>query len=308
MNKYLNSLFALLALQLVVAGWLYFNDAQQGEFVATPILSIDLHSIAEVEIKQDDKQLILNKTEENWQLSTYPQLALNTSSVDSVLKQLSTLKAVWPVAYSKASHARFKVAEDNFAKQVTLTLRDGSKQTLLLGKSPSFKKLYVRNDEQDEVYSVEFSAYQLSIDENSWLDKSLLAVRDVNRIEHANLALEKQDGKWQLATSIIPQDSDQKIDSQKVQSVANIFSQLSFVGVSKQQMEQSEQLRVTNNDAKQYQFAFAEQSDSHFVKRDDLPYWFEVSKTTYDTLVNLRLDTLRADSKDDEEQGKTLSE
>ncbi|NOU51457.1 DUF4340 domain-containing protein [Pseudoalteromonas sp. JBTF-M23] len=308
MSKYLNSLFALLALQLTVAGWLYFKDAQQGEFVTTPILAVDSQRITEVEISEGDKQLVLSKQEGEWHLSDYPQLALNASNVDSVINQLSALKAVWPVADSKASHTRFNVADDNFAKQVTYTLSDGTKHTLLLGKSPSFKKLYVRNSEQDNVYSVEFSAYQVSADENTWLDKSLLAVSDITRIEHNTLVLEKQEEKWQLATTITPQNREQEIDSQKVQNVANTISGLRVIAISQAQLEQSEQLSVLGNNDKQYQFAFAEQNDKHFVKRGDMPYWFEVSKASYDTLANVQLDTLTSGAEKGEVQSPSLSE
>ncbi|MBD1581113.1 DUF4340 domain-containing protein [Pseudoalteromonas sp. S16_S37] len=308
MSKYLNGLFALLALQLTVAGWLYFKDAQQGEFVTTPILSLDAQNITQVDIQQGDKQLSLHKKDADWYLESYPELALNSTHVNTVINQLSALKAVWPVVDSKASHSRFTVAEDNFVKQVTYTLSDGTKQTLLLGKSPSFKKLYVRNSEQDDVYSVEFSAYQVSADADAWLDKSSLAVGDITRIEHNSLVLEKQNKKWQLATSITPQDSEQEIDSQKVQSVADTFSQLSFITVSAQQYEPSEQLSVIGNNGKQYTFAFTEQNDSRFVKRTDLPYWFEVSQATYDSLADLKLEQLISKPKQDETPAESLSE
>ncbi|PQJ49936.1 hypothetical protein BTO12_19200 [Vibrio splendidus] len=64
---------------------------------------------------------------------------------------------------------------------------------LYVGTSPGFKRSHIRQEEDDDVYALEFSAYKASTKDSDWLDKSLLALPSVKRIKGENFELIKED-------------------------------------------------------------------------------------------------------------------
>lgn len=200
MNKAVTILSVVLGAQVILAGALFYNGQNSFE-TQTPVslLSLEQQTINEITLQEgdNDKPLTLVKNGEDWHLADYPNLPLLNYKVSALTDTLINNKVNWPVSRTQASHERFKVADDNFEKRITYKLGD-DEVDILLGESPSFKKLYVRNGDNNDVFTIEFSGYQLSVDKNDWLSKSLLSVKDISEISQAGLAFEKiqvqQDG------------------------------------------------------------------------------------------------------------------
>ncbi|MDE3274044.1 DUF4340 domain-containing protein, partial [Pseudoalteromonas sp. G4] len=193
MNKAVTILSMVLGAQVILAGALFYNGQNSFETQApVSLLSLEQHAINEITLKEGDneKPLTLVKNGENWHLAEYPNLPLLDYKVSALTDTLINSKVNWPVSRTEASHERFKVADDNFEKRITYKLGD-DEVDILLGESPSFKKLYVRNGDNNDVFTIEFSGYQLSVDKNDWLSKSLLSVKDISEISQAGLAFEK---------------------------------------------------------------------------------------------------------------------
>lgn len=193
MNKAVTILSVVLGAQVILAGALFYNGQNSFETQApVSLLSLEQHAINEITLQEgdNDKPLILVRNGENWRLADHPNLPLLDYKVSALTDTLINSKVNWPVSRTEASHERFKVADDNFEKRITYKLGDDEVE-VLLGESPSFKKLYARNGDNNDVFTIEFSGYQLSVDKNDWLNKSLLSVKDISEISQAGLAFEK---------------------------------------------------------------------------------------------------------------------
>ncbi|MFY8297908.1 DUF4340 domain-containing protein [Pseudoalteromonas sp. SS15] len=193
MNKAVTILSVALGAQVILAGALFYNGQNSFETQApVSLLSLEQHAISEITLQEgdNDKPLTLVKNGGNWHLAEYPNLPLLNYKVSALTDTLINSKVNWPVSRTQASHERFKVADDNFEKRITYKLGDDEVE-VLLGESPSFKKLYARNGDNNDVFTIEFSGYQLSLDKNDWLNKSLLSVKDISEISQAGLAFEK---------------------------------------------------------------------------------------------------------------------
>ncbi|GLX77321.1 hypothetical protein tinsulaeT_06610 [Thalassotalea insulae] len=290
MNKHITLLSALFLLQLVVTGLLFSADsAMENTNVSQALVSMKQDELNKVQIIAENTELTLIKRNDRWRLEGYPKLPLAESKVAAVTDKLIRSQVTWPVTNTQSSHERFKVANDSFEKHIIYTDSSGERQALLLGKSPSFKQLYVRNSEQDEVFSIEFSAYQLSTEIDDWLDKTLLSVDGISQISHAAISLAKRDEKWQL----VPPSTlgeQQTLDSENIQELVNQLTSLSVSGLANNTPKPVDKLIVHDDQGQEYIYSFASNEDSYFVKREDINQWFTLSKRKFDKLANLSLD------------------
>lgn len=309
MNKPITILSALLILQLVIAGILTSGDASfKNQVNAKALVSFDASELQEIHLIEDDRELTLVKANDNWQLKSYPELAIVNSKVSTLANVLAKKQVTWPVTNTKSSHKRFNVSQNNFKKQVVFTNKEGEQQTLLLGDSPSFKKVYVRSIEDDDVFSIEFSAYQVTAEANNWLDKSLLSVDGISQISHSVINLEKSDEQWQLAMpSTI--NEQQVLDTDNIQDFVNQLTGLTVSGLAEQTLEATDKLVIHDDKNKEYTYSFAAHDDSYYVKRDDINQWFTLPKPKFERFTNLSLDTfIKENNPQTEEDNQAVSE
>ncbi len=309
MSKNITILSGLLALQLVITGVLFFADSSmKSNNEIKPLVNLNNSELNQVKVIEGDKALTLSKVDDKWQLEGYPDLELQESKVRSLTKELATVKVSWPVTTTASSHDRFKVANDNFEKQVVFTDKAGNKQTLYLGKTPSFKQLYARALAQDDVFSIEYSAYQLSVDVDDWLDKSQLSVDNISKINHSVINLEKNEESWQLAA---PSSLDEQstINISFVEGFISNINKLYILGVADNSEVATSSLTIHDGEGNQYVYSFAANEASYFVQRNDIKQWFTLSKSTFDQLTNLSLEQFILTTEEKEEgKTKTLSE
>ncbi|MFY8350674.1 DUF4340 domain-containing protein [Pseudoalteromonas sp. SSM20] len=346
MNKAVTILSVALGAQVILAGALFYNGQNSFETQApVSLLSLEQHAISEITLQEgdNDKPLTLVKNGADWHLAEYPNLPLLDYKVSALTDTLINSKVNWPVSRTQASHERFKVADDNFEKRITYKLGD-DKVDILLGESPSFKKLYVRNGDNNDVFTIEFSGYQLNVDKNDWLSKSLLSVKDISEISQAGLAFEKTQVKhdadldkrtesiadksaalpdiinanassktgvetiWQVkAPAKLPEG--QTLDTERIDELLAQFSSLTVTAIAEQEIAfaEIEKLSVKDADGKQFDFEFAQHEDSYYVKRSDFAHWFSLGKAQFDNLANINANDFFI-TPDDDENSQQLSQ
>ena len=309
MNKQILVLTAFLTLQIALAGILFFNDSNVMSSVeSTLLVEVNSKKLNKISITEGDETLSLIKENERWQLENHPEITLVNSKVDAIANQLANTQVSWPVTSTENSHERFKVSANDFEKQVEFTDSDGNKQTLLLGKSPSFKQLYARNLADNDVYSIEYSAYQVNIDPDSWFDKSMLSIDSIKEINHSVINLTKNEESWQLAPPSAL-DKKQALDESSVEDLVNQLTNLSVSGIAKKTPTATNTLAVRNEQNTKYVFSFAEDEESYFVKREDINQWFTLAKPKYEALANLSLDKFVLEEEQlEEEEADVTSE
>ncbi|WP_448213158.1 DUF4340 domain-containing protein [Colwellia sp. MEBiC06753] len=309
MNKQILVLTAFLTLQLALAGILLFYDSNAMSSMESRLLvEVDSNKLNKISITEGDETLSFIKENERWRLENYPAITLVNSKVDAIANQLVNTQVSWPVTSTENSHERFKVSANDFEKQVEFTDSDGHKQTLLLGKSPSFKQLFARNLADNDVYSIEYGAYQVNVDPNSWFDKSMLSIDSIKEIHHSVVNLTKNDDIWQLAPPSAL-SKQQVLDESSVENFVNQLTNLSVSGIAKKTPTATNTLTVKNDQNTQYVFSFAADEERYFVKRDDVNQWFTLAKPKYEALANLSLEKfVSVETPQEEEKSDVASE
>jgi len=175
MNSRLGLLSALLLVQLsMVFVALLAPIGRQNE--PSQLVVFDTTEVDRLTISDAQTAVELTRDKRNWSVSAVPA---DVGKVNDFLGKLVNINAPWPVASSRDSAERFEVSEENFQRRIRVYRSDNLVADLYLGTSPGYQQVHARRADQDEVYSVGLSNYEISVDPDSWLDKSVLAFPEV---------------------------------------------------------------------------------------------------------------------------------
>lgn len=282
MNRFNQILGAALAVQVVIAGGLYFgSQPPAADQVQMALLNTEQSQIDRITIDEGDaKQTVISKVDGQWQLPDYHQLPANQGKVSDILTTLETTKSGWPVATTESSRERFEVADDNFQKKVVLSQGGNEIQTLYLGTSPGFRQLHVRRAGEDEVYAVKLNSYDFPSQQTNWLDKTLLQPKgDIASLKGADFSFNKQGDDWQLT------EGEGKPVKAEIEKITSTLARLNIQSAEEKSVDQIDyELTVkAAGDALNYRF-FKEGSD-HFVSRDDYSQAFKINKSDYEKIT-----------------------
>jgi len=93
---------------------------------------------------------------------------VDQARVERLINRLTELSPDFPVARSDEARERFRVAEDDFRRKLTLTRNSGEETVLLVGTSPVMGESYLRLSEDAAIYRVELPVYELSVNRDVW--------------------------------------------------------------------------------------------------------------------------------------------
>ena len=267
MSGRVNLLAGLLALQLVIIAAVLLMETGFGEPEQGAFFSFESEEVDEIRITgdgEDASTLILTRTEDGWRLPDgFPA---DDNKVRDVLDRLTNLRSPWPVATSSGAAERFEVTSDSFQRHVVLAAGGDTVADLYLGTSPGYQQVHARRADDNAVYSVGISNYQVPVAANDWLDKTLLqpkgAVSTVERLDGWRLT--RTDEGWQLG--------DAAADQEAARELVRRLSELRVTGaaeVPEEGMEPSATLAVTDEEGS-YQLAlFADDEDGQYRVRSD---------------------------------------
>jgi hypothetical protein len=199
MRKKIVYLTLLLLVQLGLALVLQLNSNQLKAFDATEkLLKLDQQVPDRLVFEgADNAQLVLAKKGDHWTLPDHFSARADGQKVEDLIKSLGELRRPWPVAEKGTADSRFKVADDNFERRLTLKQGDKELARLLLGSSPGFRKVHARVAGEHKVYDIPFSAYQASLKPEDWVDKQQLQLKpeQIKEIGLADCRLVRQDSR-----------------------------------------------------------------------------------------------------------------
>ncbi len=216
MRGHIGLLGALLALQLVIAAVLLLADAGLGQEDQSSFLSMDRVDIKRMNILDSEgNEVTLQRVADEWELSLPAAdggdlvLPADQAKVSEVLNTLLEVRVPWPVGTTTDAQERFEVTEDAFQRKLSLSDADGEVVEVFLGTSPGYRRVHARASESDEVYSIDFSNYQLPATAGDWLDSSLLgALGEIERIERlGGWVLTRDDEGWVVDGVAADQDA-----------------------------------------------------------------------------------------------------
>ncbi len=174
MNNRIRLLTGLLALQLALIGvfWIAKGSTTSEE---GPWIALDDELVNRIEVSDRGSVVTVVKESDDWRVDAYPA---DDKKIADILEKLVGLKAPWPVATSRDALQRFEVDEALYQRRLRVYEGKEVRLDLYLGTSPGYQRVHARKGEDDEVYSVALSNYELAVNVDGWLDKALLASED----------------------------------------------------------------------------------------------------------------------------------
>ncbi len=231
-------LWALLALQLALIALLYGLDRSGEAPEVSPLLEFDASAVDELVIEEPNSApLRLARNASGWKLvvpgEEAPSTPADADKVEETLDKLADLAAPWPVATSASAEARFEVADDNHQRAVRLAVGGKQVASLLLGTSPGFRRLHVRESGDNRIFEVDLAHFDFSDNADDWIDRSVLAAAgDVTALERAGAwQMTLGDGGWSL-TGENASDPATAVDAAKASDLVARFANLRILGAA----------------------------------------------------------------------------
>lgn len=195
MNRLNQILVGALVLQVIITAvilWPRPATTAEGESLFP---GVEAGQIVGLSITGGDGQTLqLAKEDGTWVLPGADGYPVQADKVPQLLDKITALRAERMVAQTGSSHARLKVASDEFERLVEIEMSDGTRHRFYVGTSPSYSVSHVRVDGQDQVYlTSELSAQDAGAQASNWIDRTYL---EIPRDQIVGLTLENANGTF----------------------------------------------------------------------------------------------------------------
>jgi len=196
MDKTIKILTVVLAAQVVLAAGLDYGHRRLAPVPSdTPLFKVDSAQVDHVLIEGSGKAKVeLAKKDGKWTLSNPAGFPADAQKVDGLIDKLVALDHGAPVTTSSSAEKRFKVADDDFERRITLAAGSKTLAQLYVGDSPSMHEVHARPAKEDSVYSIKFASYDAPVKTTDWEDKTILEIPPdkIQAIDVAGLHLQHQ--------------------------------------------------------------------------------------------------------------------
>jgi hypothetical protein len=183
----------LLVAQLALVAYVYW-PRESGPAVATALVEdLPAAAIQSLRISDGESVVALRRAGDAW--LGEDDLPADADKVDLLLTALTATDPGYAIATSAGAALRFEVAEARFQRRIELTGAAGS-EVVYLGTSPAFRKVHARRADAEAVHVIDLNSYDAPSAFASWLDRDLLALRDVTEISSDGFELRLDDGDW----------------------------------------------------------------------------------------------------------------
>lgn len=299
-------LMGLFALQIGLAVLLSVEGDTSSAGKSELLLVFDEALIDEVRLVEDAKQLLLSHQNDGWQMqltvsddsqmdgSSAVKFPVSNGRVETLLSDLQELKTSWPVAQTKSAQERFEVSEEQFQRKVEL-VSGSTTHTLYLGTSPGFRKVHVRLADSGDIYALNLNLYEMPVDQDHWLDKSLLAVSGITELDSPKLALVQAHSSESSGNTNSDQvlewhfkESDETVDQDKASAFVQRLQNLIVRSVDNSKMEEAIEWHsiTAKTDKNHYQWQLGQHEEQYYIQRQDVEGRFTIDESTYDALVD----------------------
>lgn len=292
MKKWIFVLSGVLAAQLVLAMVLYLTGEDYATFqTEDKLLSFDRQAVNGLRIEDGTDSLELKKQQGKWLLPEIDDFPASQPDVKRLLDTLAALEKGWPVARTRGAAQRFAVDKERFERKLILLSDDGTRATLYVGSSPGFRKIYVRPDEANEIFTVDFNSREASAKLEDWIDTDILTLdpSSVQRLEMPGILLQRQDGQLQLMNLNEKQQTNAAASSGLLGTITGLRIQ-SLLGTDIEPEYRQDkpvlELSVTTEGGGVLDYRFSKPQDARYyiLKRSDLDFFFEVAEHTVNPL------------------------
>ena len=320
MKKLSVYLLGLLAVQCVLALGLYYkNMGVMEKMEAAPLVSLEQQQLDKLVIKDggnEQQPLTLIKHENGWQIEELFNLPVKQSKLDELFKDLAEAQVSWPVASTSSAQKRFKVDDDDYERSIEFMAGDKSISHLLLGTSPAYRKVHARLSGNQDIYAVGLNTFDIPAKADQWLDKTLIAVKDILSVKAKDYTLVKEGEAWTLNSTADTNVSDAsasdaskpvELDQEKAKK---LVSALEALTVQSAQLEkpvsddESNHFFITFSAAKQtYVLDLVQAGEKYYVTRNDRSEVFTLSQYNFDQITEVTYQSLLKEENEESEEG-----
>ena len=300
MRRWISILSGLLVVQLVLAAVVNLTGEEYGAFEPEArLLVFDRQTVDGLRLEDGENILVLEKRDGKWLLPDNGGFPAEQAGVDRLLHKLDGMKKGWPVATTSGAARRFKVADGQFERKLSLSSGETTLAELYVGTSPGFRKVHVRPADEKAVFAADFNTWEASTKVDDWIDKAILELDEkrVVRVEMPGLALQREDGELHLADLAEGEETNpdgvatltRKLFGLRIQSVLGTES------IPEYRQEAPElEIRVMReaDDILSYRFSRPEEASYYVLKRSDLDHYFKVAEFAVDPIKETARDKL----------------
>ncbi len=195
MKRPVSALGVLLAAQLVLAGGLAAASAYQRRAVPRgPLLAFDPKSVDGVLIEGPaGARVELARAGGAWKVSSAAGFPAQAGKADELLTRLAGLRHGEPVATSAGALSRFKVADGDFERRITLSAGGKAVATAFFGTAEAMRSVHARAAGGKDVELVEFSTWDAPATADDWVDRTVLRIPEdqIEAVDVNSVTLER---------------------------------------------------------------------------------------------------------------------
>lgn len=297
MKRWKTKLSAILVIQLLAAAslWALEHHRQSSRQQSVLLAQVDPAQVRTLEISSGDDSVKIVKEGDGWLLPDYHNLPAHQGNVSSLLEDLKELKSLEVVSRSENGHERFQVTEEEPQAELKLLAGDGQELCrLLVGKNRSFGKAYLRKPGESDVHVATWNVMGSRSKAEYWLDRSLLATKNVKSLEFPEFKMTKVEGKWE--------SGGEKLS---LSAAKHLASQIENFAVSKavelEVPETSFKVVAVDTGDNRTTYSIFEHDEKQYVKTDGYDIAFQVYGNAAQQLRDASLDRLKPE--EDEKKG-----
>ncbi|MDK1046054.1 MAG: DUF4340 domain-containing protein [Anaerolineales bacterium] len=298
MNRRIKILASILALQAGLAVLLHFTSRSMSAYASEErLLGLEAASLDKIVIEDGEKPaLVLMKKSGMWVLPDHYGFPASKTKLDGFTKKLLGIKLSWPIATTQGAAKRFRVGEDAYEKKIVFYEGDKEIETLFIGSSPDFRKVHARVAGANDIYAVEFSAYDAGIDPNDWVDKDILRLEQsaIDRVEMPTFTLERKEGEFVVSGLKKNEETVADEASSLISKLADISFREVLGTENKPEYRQSSPALViaaTMKSGERVDYVFSQvknEEDAFILKVSAHDYYFEVGKYDVEDLKEFK--------------------
>lgn len=287
MKRNLTSLFLILLIQIGLIAAVYWPGNKPGYAPPIPMLPFALDRVDTIYVGDEfDNETMLSEVGGRWLLPELESLPADGAMVEKLLDSVATREGSWPVANSVAASQRFRVASYHYRRRISFFEGEELLGTFFLGTSPGFRKIYARNEDQDAIYSILFSAQDAPGHTGGWLDKKLLQTRAPVRISADAYSLQRDGSGWVSGMGGVP-------DERELEALLSTLRNLQIDGLASGDAQryladaEADLVFAVESLAGKITLELFHLDGKHYIHSSEYPLFFTLSAYDYDRLASI---------------------